>query len=319
MEEEKGREEKEDEGISKYLVASPIYVYALALVVLYEREYWDVFQINILEYATFYDLIRMALSPLISASVLFLVFVAGNINWHLFKKPKSVSQPSAETHAMANEKPHSQPTKIVRIALLAQKIKNRIIRNCILLFVGAFFQTILWLLKIFLRFVEFITVHSFACSLLLCLAVGTYAVITKDASSARTAFIFPCVILTSLIVAHTSFLRNIEDTKVREIVIWMLLIALPYCWLQGSVNAKEIKSGSCYQYISAAQIPDKDGLEGIEPAQKLRYVGRTTNYVFFYPESGNKTLIVRSAKLEVLVLNQVNDCTKWMPIKKQDK
>lgn len=58
-----------------------IFAYAALLAFVYEYSFWNKFSINILEYASFSDISRMAVFPMIGASLISMLYPSDMKSW----------------------------------------------------------------------------------------------------------------------------------------------------------------------------------------------------------------------------------------------
>ena len=301
-------EEQSDNALAKHLKTSPVYIYTVILVMLYGWGYWGVFNINILEYASFSDLLRMAIYPLLSALILFLVFVIGQINWGQFKKSgttKTQAEVRKEEQDSAVEK-NIQPINeiIQKLNRLLCRIKPRLLGEIIAGTIRCILWMILKLLQIILWIYNFIAKHDTAFGILMSFILLALACKQNDYYLYGASMAPPFWIAANLITQHTKCLGGIADHRIRNIAIFILLIFPAYGWLRGVHNGRDITNGIDYQYMLASQIPNSAEIVGTNSLEQLRYIGRTTDYVFFFYAFANQTVSARAEAIDLMSLSR---------------
>lgn len=104
----------------------------------------------------------------------------------------------------------------------------------------------------------------------------------------------------SFFAEASTFKSHISNNVIRFLVITILFNFPLMMYSYGYIDATMIKNGYAFNYTLAKYIPAlKDA--GLDGETKLKYLGRTRDYLFF--NSDEKSIIIRSDKLDVTLLS----------------
>jgi hypothetical protein len=122
----------------------------------------------------------------------------------------------------------------------------------------------------------------------------------NDPISGRWVIALPCWFAAEAIRTKTEFLAQIKNQNRRVCAIWILLAAIPILYLHGMTHAKYIVHGSEDDYVEASQLAGVADVTHTNPMSRLRYLGRTSDFMFFYSAVAQRTVIVASDQVKLL-------------------
>lgn len=267
---------------------SIVYAYAFGLVLMYEGSFWATFHINIMEYSSLSDLPKIAIYPLLYATASMLLAAAFQVLLTLAQDTKSKKDVLDEM-AQPSQIPNHIETGSKRFNIIRHLTSRQ---SLILHFILSYF-----IIGALITSIELNKEPSLILLLLL---------------------LYPACIFSYYISNHTQFLKaEVDNDKIRFVLIIFAILLFPLIFIKALFAAELIKDGYRYEYITSSQIPEICANLAIKPDVRLRYIGRTTDYVFFYHENivtirSNKgearlgaeptTIIIRAEKLNQIAL-----------------